>query len=82
MQVVDVQRLRKSLIFENLRPKESQPANTHLFFGVELKTRTEKPQDTENLKVPGLIYFQQKKTTPIRERSRRLFYHNRSPPDF
>ena len=33
----------------NLRPKESLRANTRWIFGVEQKTQTEKPRDTENL---------------------------------
>ena len=32
--------------FANLRLKESLPANSRLFFGVEQKTQTEKPPDT------------------------------------
>ena len=64
--------LRKVLIFREFVPKESQHANTRLFFGVELKTRTKISQHTENLKVPRINFFQHKATTLIRRRSRSL----------
>jgi len=37
------------LFFAYLRSKESFPANSRLFFGVEQKTKPEKSQVTENL---------------------------------
>ena len=41
--------LHKPLIFREFASKESQLANTRWIFGVELKTQTEKTQDTEKL---------------------------------
>ena len=38
------------LFFANLRPKESQRANSRKINGVEQKTQTEKPQHAYNLK--------------------------------
>ena len=51
------------LYFAYLRPKESQSANTRLFFGVEPETEEEKSKTAFKLKVACIISFQQKITT-------------------
>ena len=43
--------------FVNLHPTESQPANSRKINGVELKTRTKKTQDAENMKAPHIVFL-------------------------
>ena len=45
------------LFFANLRPTESLPANTRLFFGVEQETEAEKSKSAFNLKVAHIVFI-------------------------
>ncbi len=49
--------LCETLIIRVFAPDGERSANSRLFFGVELKTRTRKSRDTENLKVHWLHFL-------------------------